>query len=280
MTVPKIVIIVPYRDRECHRFVFNSIMPQVLDDKDYKIFYIHQNDKRLFNRGAIKNIGFLYVKSRYQSDYKNITFVFNDIDCMPYKKGQFSYDTKLNEINHFYGFKHTLGGILAIKGKDYEDINGFPNIWTWGLEDNCLQKRCYLFKKTIKRNEFIEHNNFNDIIVMHHGYKRVISDNIESKFIEDKGKDGINTIRNLKISSVTELKKNIFEVNVDNFTVPEKFDSPFVKNARELSIFKNVRLNRGLIKNRKNYRGYIKNGKLGGERNFGKMINNKDFMLF
>ena len=59
--VPEIIFIVPYRNREVHREVFMKIMPEILEGLNYEIFFIHQNDKRPFNRGAVKNLGFKYV---------------------------------------------------------------------------------------------------------------------------------------------------------------------------------------------------------------------------
>ena len=31
-------------------------------EKDYEILFVHQKDKRKFNRGGMRNIGFIYVK--------------------------------------------------------------------------------------------------------------------------------------------------------------------------------------------------------------------------
>ena len=45
-----------------------------------------------FNRGATKNIGFLAMK--YPDTYKQITFVFNDVDTIPNKKNLFNYKTR------------------------------------------------------------------------------------------------------------------------------------------------------------------------------------------
>jgi hypothetical protein len=269
--IPKIIIIVPYRDREVHRSAFVKIMPEILEDLNYNIFFIHQNDKRPFNRGAIKNIGFLYVKKKYPLDYDNITLIFHDIDNMPWKKSQFSYETKLGEVNHFYGFTHTLGGILAIKGRDFELINGFPNIWTWGLEDNILKKRCDKNNIIIKRDEFIDlKKNSHDMINLWHGVDRFISNNIENKFTYDNGYDGIRTIKNINMEENNFEHDSIFEINVKTFEIPESLDSIYVRNASVRSSLLNARMNKK-INNRQH--------KLGVNGKFGKKMKNKNFIL-
>lgn len=122
--------------------------------KPYKILYIHQTDKRGFNRGAMKNIGYLVVKDLYPDDYKNITLVFNDVDTMPSRNIVLNYATKPGVIKHFYGFTHTLGGIISVNASDFEKLNGFPNFWAWGYEDNLLQIRAENAKIQIDRSVF------------------------------------------------------------------------------------------------------------------------------
>ena len=93
-SIPKLVFIIPYRDREQQYNFFNRHMKYILEDvKDYKILFIHQKDKRSFNRGALKNIGFLIEKNLYPDHYKNITLIFNDIDTMPFTKNFFDFST-------------------------------------------------------------------------------------------------------------------------------------------------------------------------------------------
>jgi len=155
--VPKIIFIIPYRDRENQKNLFLRQMAYVLEDlppTDYKIYFAEQDDQRDFNRGAMKNIGFLAMKEMYSDDYKNITFVFNDVDTMPYEKNLLNYVTYENNIKHFFGYSYTLGGIVSITGADFEKIGGYPNFWCWGYEDNMLQKRALAAKIRIDRDQF------------------------------------------------------------------------------------------------------------------------------
>jgi hypothetical protein len=153
---PKYIFIIPYRDREQHLHFFNRQMKYVLEDipkEDYEIYFLHQCDVRKFNRGAMKNIGFLAIRDKYPNDYKNITLVFNDIDTMPFEKNVLNYKTVPGVIKHFYGYKFALGGIVSITGDDFEKMNGFPNFWAWGYEDNSLQNRATRLNFIIDRSQ-------------------------------------------------------------------------------------------------------------------------------
>lgn len=157
MTTPRMIFVVPYRDRKEHQAVFSKHMETVLENlDDYRIIYIHQMDTRSFNRGAMKNIGFLYVKEQYPETYRDITLIFNDVDTMPKTKNTINYETIHGTIKHHYGFSFTLGGIISIKARDFELINGFPNFWAWGYEDNALQQRAIKQNIMIDRSHMYE----------------------------------------------------------------------------------------------------------------------------
>lgn len=214
-TIPKIVFIVPYRNRPQQKFFFSKYMDFILESReDYEIYFSHQCDTRTFNRGATKNIGFLAVKQKYPDHYKDISFVFNDVDTIPFNK-IFNYETEQGKVKHFYGFKYALGGIVVLKGADFERINGFPSYWGWGMEDNALQKRCEAHNLFIDRSVFYPIGS-PEILQLFDGMTRIISKKDPWRMAKDNGIDGLRTISNLIYKEDTvspESKDNIFTVH-------------------------------------------------------------------
>ena len=196
---PKFVFIVPYRDREPHRVFFNTYIYKIMEDvpsDDWTFFFVHQNDKRPFNRGAMKNIGFLALKHKYPHDYKNIIFIFNDVDTLPYTKNILNFHTDFGIIKHFYGFQFALGGIFSIRGADFERINGFPNYWAWGGEDNLIHERAKQSGIVIDRSNFYTIGNMN-ILQFADGLKRLICRDELATSIMPNNVDGISKITGL-----------------------------------------------------------------------------------
>lgn len=233
--VPKIVFIIPYRNRPQHKFFFSTYLTSILTTLDsYEIYFSHQSDKRSFNRGATKNIGFLAIKEKYPNDYKNITFVFNDIDTIPFSN-IFNYQTTSGTVKHFYGFDYALGGIVAINGADFEEINGYPGFWGWGLEDTVLQKRCELANLHINREQFYPIGS-PDILHLFDGVSRLINRKDPLRATNDNGYDGLKTIANLHFTIDTESKNpldnihvsdsdKIFIINIVSFTTGTRFEN-------------------------------------------------------
>ena len=222
--IPKMVFVVPYRDRQKHKeFFHNHMKSKILHDvpeNEYKIHYIHQKDARDFNRGAMKNIGFLYVKESYPDDYKNITLVFNDVDTMPFDKNTVDYNTIEGTVKHFYGYKFALGGIVSIKAGDFEKSGGFPNFWSWGYEDNMLKNRISNAGLKINQDQFYPIMDEN-ILQMKDGLERVVNRKEFDRFVADTT-DGFSDIKNLKYDIDNDF------VNVSNFdtlTLPSPQDN-------------------------------------------------------
>jgi hypothetical protein len=212
---PKHVFIVPYRNRVQHKFFFSKYMSFLLEDKDdYEIYFSHQCDVRTFNRGATKNIGFLAVKNKYPEHYQDINFIFNDVDTIPFNK-IFNYETTKGVVKHYYGYNYALGGIVVMKGFDFERINGFPCFWGWGMEDNCLQKRCLHYGLTIDRSIFYAIGS-PEILQLFDGISRIISKKDPWRMERDDGMDGIKTIHKLNYqidSQSANQEDNLFEVD-------------------------------------------------------------------
>ena len=238
--ITKTVFIVPYRNRPQQKFFFSKYMSFILEAReDYEIYFSHQCDSRTFNRGATKNIGFLAVKQKYPDHYKDINFVFNDVDTVPFNR-IFNYETTRGVAKHFYGFKYALGGIVVMKGADFERINGFPCYWGWGMEDNVLQKRCETHGVTIDRSVFYPIGS-PEILQLFDGISRIISKKDPWRMDTDKGIDGLRTISKL-IYKLDDKSPNpndnifvvhnnrIFYVNIASFLTLNPFENDQLYN--------------------------------------------------
>jgi hypothetical protein len=219
-------------------------MKTVMEDYDpetYKYLIVHQCDTRSFNRGAMKNIGFITAVKMYPKDYQNITFVFNDVDNMPMRKNVIDYATTPGVIKHFYGFHYALGGIVSILGKDFARINGFPNFWGWGYEDNMLQSRAINAGIIINRDVFFDVNDNVNILHFSHGTERNMNV-YDFKQYQSKTKNGLFTIYELNY----EIDDSNDFVNVINFKTPyeEHKNSTFIYDLNKGNLPLNPRRKR------------------------------------
>ena len=213
-SAPELIFIVPYKDRLQQRQFFIRQMEYVLEDIDknnYEIYFIHQCNDNNLNRGAMKNIGFIEMKKKYPDDYKDITFILNDIDTMPYTKNFINYETTVGVVKHFYGFNYTLGGIVSIKGIDFEKTNGFPNFIMGGYEDNIFHNRVLQNKLQIDRSQFYPMRD-KDMLYLGNGDSNIVNNN--NNRLKKITYGGIVNIKDL----IYEVKPELCEISVTKFT--------------------------------------------------------------
>jgi hypothetical protein len=213
--------IIPYRNRKEHLDEFIRRFTDYLKDKniDAQFYIIHQINPGEFNRGAMKNIGFLEV-SKTRSDG---LFIFHDIDTYPTYWGSIIYDTRPSEIRHPVGEKnHNLGTICCFWKNEFEKINGFPNYYGWGIEDVTILYRAKKYNIIIDENNIVDLNDSTKCYNPKH-YKNVLKElefaskntilhNQEMK--SGNTSDGISNIE-YNVLSTFELAPRFTYINVD-----------------------------------------------------------------
>lgn len=164
----KLGVCVPYRNRELH---LNEFVPKVgkyLKNQgiDFQIYFCHQTDDKLFNRGATKNIAAKHAIEE-GCDY----IVWHDIDMIPEEDGGCDYSypadfprhiaTQISQMGYKLKYHEYFGGAVLFTKEQVEATNGYSNnYWDWGMEDDDLFWRChkegytndtYLTEKPIKQ---------------------------------------------------------------------------------------------------------------------------------
>ncbi len=180
MAAQRLNIVVPYRDREPHflRFVPHMrayFSRDKLDSKiPYRVLIIEQSPGLPFNRGALKNIGFLV--GRDSSEYT----CFHDVDYLPIW-ANYSFTDVPTSIAWYgaevsliapgrsdrtirHNLEHFFGGVVLCPNNLFDQVNGYSNLyWGWGFEDSDLRLRFTAADVETKRRkgsfQVMEHDN-------------------------------------------------------------------------------------------------------------------------
>ena len=158
----KLGVCVPYRNREMH---LNEFIPKVgkyLKEQgiDFQMYFCHQVDDKLFNRGATKNIA---AKHAFEEGCDYI--VWHDIDMIPETDGGADYSfpdkgprhiaTNIEQMDWGLKYHEYFGGAVLFSKEQVMATNGYSNdYWDWGMEDDDLFWRCN--KEGLTNNTYIE----------------------------------------------------------------------------------------------------------------------------
>ena len=146
----KLGVCVPYRNREEHLNMFVPRVGKHLKEQgiDFQMYFCHQVDDKLFNRGATKNIA---AKHAFEEGCDYV--VWHDIDMIPEKGADYSYPqdnpihlaTRISQMDYTLKYHEYFGGAVLFTKEQVEKTNGYSNdYWDWGMEDDDLFWRCHL----------------------------------------------------------------------------------------------------------------------------------------
>lgn len=146
----KLGVCVPYRNRELH---LNEFVPKVgkhlkQQGIEFQMYFAHQADEKLFNRGAMKNIA---AKHAFEEGCDYV--VWHDIDMIPEEGTDYSFPsdnpvhiaTQISQMNYKLKYFEYFGGAVLFSKDQVQATNGYSNnYWDWGMEDDDLFWRCHL----------------------------------------------------------------------------------------------------------------------------------------
>lgn len=139
-------IVVPYRDREQNLKTFLDYMHGFT--KDMRIVVVEQAEGKLFNRGALSNIGINFVEGLGATGSSCV--IVHDVDMLPFpgvdyhkcdKPYRLAHRTQAKRWKPLY--KTYFGGVVSMNLDAWKTCNGFDNdFYGWGAEDDDLHRRC------------------------------------------------------------------------------------------------------------------------------------------
>lgn len=207
----KLLIVIPYRDREEHLKELMSHLTIILNKQniEHSIVVIEQEKGKLFNRGMLCNIGFdLYNKENDYVCFHDVDMICNNID---YSYSEYPVCLITSRTKNLLIYNEYFGGITLFDNQFFLKINGFSNnYWGWGAEDDDLYQRCKLNNITISPRR---DGHCNDLELTNNTTNRNNNPNynnnlkylLSKKTLDIINNDGLNNLNNLyKINNITK----------------------------------------------------------------------------
>ncbi|XP_033727700.1 beta-1,4-N-acetylgalactosaminyltransferase bre-4-like [Pecten maximus] len=211
----RIAIIIPYQDRDRHLKLFiSNVIPKLQRQMvDYTIFVVEQAPGNHFNRGMMRNIGFVEASRKQKFD----CYIFNDVDTIiEDDRNMFICDAHhvrhigslVDVFNYTLLYKKLIGGILSVTYEQFVKANGYSNsIYVWGGEDDDLFDRFRKYGYKVSRPP-AEVGHITTLIHKRN-YDNQVSEAILKKIRNHDSKDGLNTLDD-KYSLVISEERQLF----------------------------------------------------------------------
>ncbi|XP_046557921.1 beta-1,4-N-acetylgalactosaminyltransferase bre-4-like isoform X2 [Haliotis rubra] len=197
----RLAIIIPYRDREVNLKILLNNLHRVLQKQqaEYAIFVVEQENGTPFNRGMIKNIGYLEAKALCHFD----CFTFHDVDLVTeserntYFCGEkaLHHSQKLDFLDYRTWYGNHFGGVVTFNKTYFSTINGYPNLFfMWGGEDDDLIHRLQKKQMPYEHSKYPRYTALTHKKDPHHTRQEMA---VYRTSRERFGKDGLNSMERL-----------------------------------------------------------------------------------
>ncbi|MGH6727177.1 MAG: galactosyltransferase-related protein [Pseudolabrys sp.] len=221
-----LAIVVPYRDRAEHlEFFISHVLAYFERDKldrqiPVSIHIVEQNGSAPFNRGKIKNCG--YMLARDTADY----VCFHDVDYLPIW-ADYSWSAKparlaWHGLRLLENWETFFGAVVLFDKAAFERVNGYSNgYWGWGPEDKELGMRCVAAGLAFDRRD----GTYRALPHTHSGFSApgVFTEEAKRNLaVYEKRRDRIGELmdddglRNLKFETIRRLPIKMNEVELPN----------------------------------------------------------------
>lgn len=157
----RVALIVPYRDNprqgraaqlaRCLEFFAGGGLG-AREGPGFDVFVVEQSDGALFNRGLVKNVGFIAASAAAAEagapPYESV--IFHDVDLLPDRAALAAYGARPDRpicvaapgVWDKYPYPEFFGGAVALSPADFRRAGGYPtHVFGWGGEDDILYDR-------------------------------------------------------------------------------------------------------------------------------------------